>query len=176
MARDSTLLWILGGVLVLAAGTGAVIVMADWKKRAQLNAGDRYDGLMAMLNSAEDQYGIPRDLLARQAYQESRFRPDIIDGSTVSGAGAQGLMQLVPRYYPGVNPLDPAQAIDAAAKSMAGYFAQFGTWTLALAAYNAGPGNVAKYGNSVPPFAETQSYVADILADVNAAPGGPQVA
>jgi soluble lytic murein transglycosylase-like protein len=50
---------------------------------------------------------------------------------------------------------------------MRSLYLQFGSWSLALAAYNAGPGNVQKYGNTVPPFAETQSYVSSILADVN---------
>lgn len=169
--KRSTLFLILGGVALLAilAGGTAVIVMSDWKKKAQANAGGMFDGLMSMLGAAEDKYGIPRDLLARQAYQESHFRPDIIDGTTSSPAGAQGIMQIVPKYHPGVDPLDPAAAIDYAGQFMAQLYNEFGTWPLALAAYNAGPGNVQKYGDTIPPFSETQTYVADITADVPAA-------
>lgn len=166
--KRSTLWLILGALALLAAGTGVVVVMSDWKKRAQLTAGtDTFNYLMGLLNGAEDQYGIPRDLLARQAYQESHFRPDIISGATVSPAGALGLMQIVPAYHPTADPLNVPAAIQYAASFMRSLYNQFGTWSLALAAYNAGPGNVAKYGNTVPPFAETQAYVSGILSDVN---------
>ena len=120
---------------------------------------------LPLLNAAEDQFGIPHNLLARQAYEESHFRDDIVSGATISSAGAQGIMQLIPAYYPGVNPLDVGAAINAAAQSMVNYFNQFGSWRLALAAYNAGPGNVQKYGG-IPPFADTQSYVNDIMTDL----------
>jgi soluble lytic murein transglycosylase-like protein len=123
------------------------------------------------LNAAESKYGIPPDLLVRLAYEESHFRPDIISGQTVSSAGALGIMQLVPRFHPNVNPLDPYAAIDYAAGFLRSLYDQFGSWTLAVAAYNAGPGNVQKAGNTVPPFPETLKYVADIIGDVNAAGG-----
>lgn len=167
MKRDT--LWLILGVLaLLAAGGTAVVVLSDWKKRAQLTAGaDTYNYLMGLLNAAEDTYGIPRDLLARQAYQESHFRPDIINGTTVSPAGALGLMQIVPAYHPTADPLNVPAAITYAAGFLRSLYNQFGSWALALAAYNAGPGNVAKYGNTVPPFAETQAYVSSILGDVN---------
>jgi soluble lytic murein transglycosylase-like protein len=161
--KQRTLMLILLALGLLAAGTtGVVLVMTDWKRKA----GD----YLALLNAAEDKYGIPRDLLVRQAYQESHFRPDIISGNTVSPAGALGIMQLIPRFYPNIDPLDPAQAIDAAAASMAGYFNQYGTWTNALAAYNDGPGNLNKIlaGTKAMP-AETQKYISDIIGDVNAA-------
>jgi soluble lytic murein transglycosylase-like protein len=162
-------LWIAGGAALLyllatQTRTGEDVV-------AQITGGWRTAGqgpqMLPLLNAAEDQYGIPRDLLARQAYQESHFRADIISGATSSPAGAQGLMQLIPRFYPGVDPLDQAQAIDAAAKSMVGYFRQFGSWPLALAAYNWGPGNLAKHGaDSASWPQETRNYVAQITADV----------
>lgn len=135
--------------------------MSNWKKR-----GEKY---LPMLNAAEDRYGIPRDLLARQAYQESRFRDDIISGSTVSPAGALGIMQIVPKFHPDADPLDVRAAIDYAARFLSNLKQQFGSWALALAAYNAGPGNVRKYGG-VPPFDETRKYVAQIIADVPALP------
>ena len=168
--KARTLWLIVAALALLAAGTGVAIVLTDWKKRAAANLGDadRFTGLMALLADAENRYGIPRDLLARQAYEESRFRPDIIDGTTVSSAGALGIMQIVPRFHPNATPLDPASAIDYAGKFLSQLHAQFGSWPLALAAYNAGPGNVQKYGNAIPPFPETQNYVSQIVADVPA--------
>ena len=117
---------------------------------------------------SEERHGIPAGLLHRQIYQESRFRSDIIEGRTVSAAGALGIAQIVPKYHPGVNALDPYAAIEYAADFMRRLYKQFGSWRLALAAYNAGPGNVQTY-NGIPPFSETQRYVAEITADVDVA-------
>lgn len=118
--------------------------------------------------AAEFAHAIPTGLLHRLIYQESHFRSDIIEGREVSSAGALGIAQLVPKYHPGVDPLDPYAAIDYAGRYLAENFRRFGSWKLALAAYNAGPGNVAKYGG-IPPFEETQKYVAQITADVEVA-------
>ncbi len=147
------------GLVVLSGGVAAVMINKNWLNN--INA-PKY---VPLLNAAEDKYGIPHNLLARQAYQESHFRDDIVDGQTISSAGALGLMQIVPKYHPDVNPLDLLAAIDYAGSLMAGWYNQFGSWALALAAYNAGPGNVEKYGG-VPPFDETQNYVAQILSDL----------
>ena len=125
------------------------------------------------LERATRAYGLPPLLLARVAYQESRFRPDIITGATKSSAGAEGIMQIVPRWHPGVDPLDPAAAIDYAAKYLRGLYDRFGSWSLALAAYNWGQGNQSKdlrdgvVGNEWP--AETRAYVRDITTDVGVA-------
>ena len=155
---------------MLATLTGGIIVMSDWKKQAILAVGQaQFDSLIAMLNAAETQYGIPHDLLAAQAWQESSFNPN-----AQSPVGAQGLMQLMPQYYPNVNPFDPASAIQAAAETDAANFRKFGSWSLAMAAYNAGVGAVEQYGG-IPPFPETQNYVAKIIANVNSE-GGQQVA
>lgn len=100
--------------------------------------------------------GVPAKLLAAVAKTESGFRPD-----AVSPAGARGLMQIMPATARGlgVDPDDPAQAVRGAARLIAGYLKDYdGDVELTLAAYNAGPGNVRKYGG-VPPFAETQAYV-----------------
>jgi soluble lytic murein transglycosylase-like protein len=174
MARQNNLLpWVIGAAVVAALAVPAgVIVMADWKKK-----GAKY---VPLLNAAEDRHGIPRDLLVRQAYQESRFREDIISGKKRSSAGAVGLMQIIPKWHPSIDPgdaaaderaaLDPARAADYAAKFMAQLKKQFGTWSLALAAYNAGPGNVNKY-KGIPPFEETRNYVTQIMDDWQAAGG-----
>ena len=63
------------------------------------------------------------------------------------------------------DPYDPAQNLDGAARYLRQQFLTFKTWPLALAAYNAGPGAVIKYNNTIPPYAETQNYVRRILAN-----------
>lgn len=117
----------------------------------------------AMFLAAERKYGVPATLLAAVAKRESDFNPRV-----VSGAGAQGLMQLMPgtqRALGVTDPFDPAQSIDGGARELRGYLRQFKTLELALAAYNAGPGNVRKY-DGIPPFKETQNYVRRIMSDL----------
>jgi peptidoglycan DL-endopeptidase CwlO len=117
--------------------------------------------LAPLFESAGQAEGVSPALLAAVAKQESGFQPTV-----VSSAGAEGLMQLMPGTAAslGVNPMDPAQAIDGAAMLLKGYLTQYnGSIPLALAAYNAGPGAVASYGG-VPPYAQTQNYVASITS------------
>lgn len=139
--------------------------LLDWQKVAARPENHIYVRLLA---AAENKHGIPSGMLTRLAYQESRFRHDIITGATVSSAGAQGIMQIVPRWHPGVDPLVPADAIDYAGKYLASLHRSFGTWELALQAYNWGPGNLRKYLNrelaSIP--LETRNYSGQILADL----------
>jgi soluble lytic murein transglycosylase-like protein len=66
-----------------------------------------------------------------------------------------------------VNPLDPASAVDGAARYLSSLKQQFGTTDLALAAYNAGPGTVSRYGG-IPPYAETQNYVSAVTRKAEA--------
>jgi len=108
----------------------------------------------------EARYQLPRGLLAAVAQTESGGNP-----AAVSPAGAQGLMQLMPTTARGlgVNPWEPAQAVQGAAQLLSKYLHTFGSVPLALAAYNAGPGAVEQYGG-VPPFNETQKYVTKITA------------
>jgi len=119
------------------------------------------------IRKAEVENAIPDGLLGRLLYEESRFRPDIIDGRKVSSAGALGIAQFMPQTAQElrIDPLDPFQAIDAAARYLRKLFDQFGSWTAALAAYNWGPGNVARKGVAAAP-AETKRYVSAITADV----------
>lgn len=100
-------------------------------------------------------YGVSPALLAAVAKAESGFNP-----RSVSSAGAQGLMQIMPGTARGlgVNPLVPAQAVDGAARLLRDGLKDFGSVKLALAAYNAGSGAVRRYGG-VPPYSETQNYV-----------------
>ncbi|WP_104526426.1 transglycosylase SLT domain-containing protein [Blastococcus atacamensis] len=120
-------------------------------------AGVPYADLFAR---AANKHGIDPSLLAAVAKQESNFNT-----SAVSPAGAQGLMQFMPATAKGlgVNPMDPASAIDGAAKYLSNLNQQFGSTELALAAYNAGPGAVSRYGG-VPPYSETQNYVRSVMS------------
>lgn len=104
-------------------------------------------------------YGIDPDLFVRQIQAESAFRPN-----AVSSAGAIGLGQLMPATAKelGVDPTDPVQNLEGAARYMKQQLDRFGDPALALAAYNAGPSRVAK-ANGVPNITETQNYVAKIL-------------
>lgn len=158
--RDSTVkILIVGGVLIVLAASAKTVSSINWRNSANAKK------FLPLLNAAEKKYNIPANLLARQAYQESHFRDDIISGAKKSSAGALGIMQIVPAYHPTASPLNPALAIDYAAKYLRQQYDAFGSWALALAAYNAGPGNVRKYGG-VPPFVETKNYVSQILADI----------
>lgn len=116
-----------------------------------------------LFNIAGVRHGVDPRLLAAVAQVESNFNP-----TAVSRAGAQGLMQFMPATAAGmgINPLDPAQAVDGAARYLRQQIDSFGSVELGLAAYNAGPGAVRRHGG-VPPFAETQAYVPKVLAAMN---------
>jgi hypothetical protein len=114
----------------------------------------------APIARAAQRWSVAGALLAAQLYKESNFNP-----FARSPAGAQGIAQFMPgtaRAYGLDNPFDAARAIDAQAHMMRDLLRRFGSVPLALAAYNAGPARVQSCG-CIPPFPETQAYVADIL-------------
>lgn len=115
-----------------------------------------------LIDSAAQKYGIDPAILKGLIKQESGFNPD-----AGSPAGAQGLTQLMPGTAAalGVTDVhDPAQSIDGGARYLRQQLDRFGgDYSKALAAYNAGPGAVQRYGG-IPPYAETQNYVKSILA------------
>ena len=110
------------------------------------------------------------DFIKAVVKQESGFNPD-----ATSKCGAMGLMQLMPNTAKGLgvtNAYDPEQNIEGGVKYLKSMLNRFNNDPkLALAAYNAGPGAVQKYGD-VPPYRETQNYVKNILASYEAMKGG----
>lgn len=107
---------------------------------------------------AARRHGVPEDLFLRLVKQESNWNP-----GAKSHKGAIGLAQLMPFTAEalGVDPHDPAQNLDGGARYLKAQYVKFGSWRLALAAYNAGPGAVEKHGG-VPPYRETRNYVKTI--------------
>ena len=116
----------------------------------------------AEIDAAAARNGVDPALLRGLIRQESGFDPDVR-----SPAGAIGLCQLMPATAAGLgvtNPTDPAQNIEGGAKYLRQQLDRFGgDVSKALAAYNAGPGAVQRYGG-VPPYAETQAYVQRVTA------------
>lgn len=114
---------------------------------------------LAVARSAAQRHGIPVDLFLRLVDQESRWNP-----GAISVKGAVGLAQLMPdtAQQLGVDPTNPDANLDGGARYLRQQFDRFGSWRLALAAYNAGPEAVEAHGD-IPPYAETQSYVRAIL-------------
>ncbi|NUH64087.1 lytic transglycosylase domain-containing protein [Sulfitobacter sp. S0837] len=118
--------------------------------------GGSYKGAyLTIAREAATRHGIPVDLFLRLVQQESGWNP-----KAVSHKGALGLAQLMPQTARvlRVDPTDPAQNLEGGARYLKLQYRTFGTWELALAAYNAGPGAVKKYGG-VPPYKETRNYV-----------------
>lgn len=113
------------------------------------------------LNAAEKKYGIPNNLLYRVARDESGFDPDVISGAKRGSLGETGIMQLRPELFRGAG-VNVQRDIDTAAQELVRLYKHFGSWELALAAYNDGEGNIDKFlkrGHEIP--AKTRSRVAN---------------
>lgn len=115
-----------------------------------------------LVNANAATWNVDPNLIKAIIANESGF-----NANATSGVGAQGLMQLMPGTASGLgvsNAYDPAQNVWGGSKYIKGLLDRFnGDTRLAIAAYNAGPGAVEKYGG-VPPYAETQNYVQNVLA------------
>ena len=114
---------------------------------------------LATARAAARKHRVPEDLFLRLVQQESGWNP-----GAVSHKGAIGLAQLMPgtAQLLRVNPHDPKSNLEGGARYLRMMYDKFGDWTLALAAYNAGPGAVEKHGG-VPPYRETKRYVKKIM-------------
>lgn len=125
-------------------------------KRGALKYSGKYKGrYLDMARAAARRHNVPEDLFARLIQQESGWNP-----KAKSHKGAFGLAQLMPGTARalGVDPTDPYQNLEGGARYLARQYREFGSWRLALAAYNAGPDAVKKY-RGVPPYRETKNYV-----------------
>ncbi len=142
---------------VTAAGTSFRNALNQ--QEASITAPSTLENIFA---KASQTYGVPENMLKAVAKAESNFQPDC-----VSSAGASGIMQLMPstaKEYGITDILDPEQNIMGGARELAADLKHYhGNVKLALAGYNAGCGNVDKYGG-VPPFAETQNYVNKVMS------------
>ena len=131
------------------------------KQRAQRKA------IAAIVERASTEYGISADLILAIIEVESAY-----DTHAVSKAGAQGLMQLMPKTalrFRVADPLDSDQNIAAGAQYLQALQLEFHEIELVLAAYNAGEHVVRHYGRKIPPYAETRAYVDQVLAVINRA-------
>ena len=133
-----------------------VVTPTKWDTETSPKYRGRYKGqYLNLAKAAARRHGVPEDLFLRLVQQESAWNP-----TAESHKGAYGLAQLLPSTarYLGVDHRDPAENLEGGAKYLKEQYRTFGSWRLALAAYNAGPGAVKKY-NGVPPFRETRNYV-----------------
>lgn len=147
------------------ASTVAEVVNAV-TNQAQIVQSKKAGEYQGIVQKASQQYGVPVALINAVIKQESNF-----NHKAVSHAGAQGLMQLMPataRGYGVNNSFDAEQNIMGGTHFLSDLLKKYkGDVKLALAGYNAGPGNVAKYGNTIPPFKETQNYVKKVFGYYN---------
>ena len=115
-----------------------------------------------LINQTTQEQNLPEHILYRLLKKESNFNPN-----AVSGKGAQGIAQIVPKWHPSVqDPFNPEEAIPYAGSLIKNYYNQLGDWGHALAGYNAGLPTVKKFGG-IPPYPETQDYVSTILDGLN---------
>lgn len=126
--------------------------------RAQLGVRDP-GPYLELARSAATRHGVPEQLFMRLVRQESGWNP-----KARSRKGAIGLAQIMPATarYLRIDPHNPRANLEGGARYLSEQYRRFGSWRLALAAYNAGPEAVERHGG-VPPYRETQGYVRAIL-------------
>lgn len=150
--------------IVTVLGVGFFVMAYSRRSWSTPPAGQEFEPYFEL---ASNRYGLPAGLLSRVAYHESRY-----DVRARSSAGAEGMMQIIPRWHPDVVPgdADPVDDIFYAAKLLRDWRERFGSWELALAAYNGGPTRLARALESGDDWfslmpSETQRYVTAIAAD-----------
>jgi soluble lytic murein transglycosylase-like protein len=145
-------------VLIVAPATPGAT-----KGRTAAPAGSAGFDVGAIVLQVAEEVDVSAHLLHAVIAVESAY-----DARAVSSKGAQGLMQLMPataQRFGVLDPFDPHENVRAGARYLKALMAQFnGDLQLTLAAYNAGENAVVRYGNRVPPFAETQKYVPKVMA------------
>ncbi len=114
---------------------------------------------LEVAKAAARKHGVPEEMFLKLVQQESGWNP-----GAVSSKGATGLAQLMPGTAAalGVDPADPHQNLEGGARYLRMMYDKFGSWRLALAAYNAGPAAVEQH-DGIPPYTETKNYVIAIL-------------
>jgi soluble lytic murein transglycosylase-like protein len=145
-------------------GHPAAVARARSTGRAAPRASTPPQGVAAVIHEASARHQVDEHLVEAVAWRESGFNP-----AAVSPKGARGVMQLMPgtARAMGVDAADPISNIDGGADYLSRMLRLFnGDKTLALAAYNAGPEAVARYGG-VPPYAETIGYVRSVMGRMN---------
>ena len=148
----------------ITTGVSSAPPKATWvyatTKQTQTQPASKSD-FDALIQAASERYGVDRNLIRSVIRAESNFNPN-----AVSSAGARGLMQLMPATAASLgvsDSFDPEQNIDGGVRLLRDLLKRYsGDVSLALAAYNAGPGAVDRYGG-IPPYQETQTYVSRIL-------------
>lgn len=178
----------LAGVVIMGAGAAGeqkksilegAIKQAKINQKKKTSGKKGSDGLSsstgnsdydAWIKQAANDNGIPPNLLYCLLNQESGF-----DAAAVSSCGAIGIAQFMPDTAAsmGIDPYNPQESISAAARYLKEGYDEFGSWELALAAYNAGPQAVKDAGNQIPNYTETQNYVSSIMSAYQAMGDAP---